>query len=46
MEQIDPIVPMVFSNTVQIISHRVQNFTYAAIDSQMAYDQIWLKTTG
>jgi hypothetical protein len=42
MEEVVPIVPLIFSNVEQIISSRVQNYTYSLFDNQMAYDQIAL----
>jgi peptide/nickel transport system substrate-binding protein len=42
MEQVVPIVPWIFSNVVNIVSNRVQNYTYSYFDSQTAYDQISL----
>jgi hypothetical protein len=42
MENIVSIVPYTFSNTTNVVSSRVQNYTFAAFDSQMAYDQIAL----
>jgi hypothetical protein len=42
MEQVVPIVPLIFSNVEQIISSRVQNYTYSLFDNQMAYDQVAL----
>jgi hypothetical protein len=46
MEDIAAIVPTQFSNTVQIVSDRLQNFTYSAFDSQMAYEQVALAGGG
>jgi len=45
-EDIASIITYVFSNTIQIVSERVQNFTYSAFDQQMAYDQIALAGGG
>ncbi len=42
MEEIVPIVPLIFSNVEQIISSRVVNYTYSLFDNQMAYDQVAL----
>jgi peptide/nickel transport system substrate-binding protein len=42
MEVVVPIVPLLFSNTEQIISSRVVNYTYSLFDSQMAYEQVAL----
>lgn len=42
MEDIAPVVPIVWSNTEQIISSRVLNYTFGYYDGQMAYDQIAL----
>ena len=42
MEQVVPIVPLIFSNVEQIISSRVENYTYSLFDNQMAYDQVAL----
>ena len=46
MEDIAAIAPYVISNTIQIISDRVENFTYSAFDSQMAYEQVALAGGG
>ena len=43
MEQVVPIVPLVFSNVEQIVSTRVLNYTYSIFDNQMAYEQIALE---
>ena len=43
MENIASIVPWIFSNTINVVSSCVENYTYAAFDSQMAYDQVALK---
>jgi hypothetical protein len=42
MEEIAPIVPLIFSNVEQIISSRVVNYTYSLFDNQMGYDQVAL----
>ncbi|MBI3649372.1 MAG: hypothetical protein HY240_11590 [Actinobacteria bacterium] len=42
MEQVAAIIPWTFSNTINVISDRVQNYTFSAFDSQMAYDQVAL----
>jgi len=42
MENIAAIVPWVFSNTTNVVSSRVENYTFSAFDSQMAYDQVAL----
>lgn len=42
MEQVVPIIPTIFSNVQNIVSNRVQNYTYSFFDSQTAYDQISL----
>jgi peptide/nickel transport system substrate-binding protein len=42
MENIASVVPWIFSNTINVVSDRVQNYTYSAFDSQTAYDQIAL----
>lgn len=42
MEDIAAIVPYLFSNTTNVVSSRVVNYTYGAFDSQMAYDQVAL----
>jgi len=42
MEEVAPVVPIVWSNTEQIISSRVLNYTYAYYDSLMAYEQVAL----
>jgi len=42
MEEVVPIVPLIFSNVEQIISSRVQNYTYSLFDNQMAYEQVAL----
>jgi peptide/nickel transport system substrate-binding protein len=46
MEDIAGMIPYVFSNTIQIISDRVENFTYSGFDSQMAYEQVALAGGG
>jgi hypothetical protein len=43
MEEVVPIVPLIFSNVEQIISSRVLNYTYSLFDNQMAYEQIALE---
>ena len=43
MEEVVPVVPLVWSNTEQIISSRVLNYTFAYYDGQLAYDQIALE---
>jgi peptide/nickel transport system substrate-binding protein len=42
MEDVVPLVPLVWSNTEQIISSRVVNWTFSYFDGQTAYDQIAL----
>jgi len=42
MEQMATVVPYVISNSTQVTSSRVQNFTFGAFDGQTAYDQIAL----
>jgi predicted oxidoreductase (fatty acid repression mutant protein) len=42
MEDVASIVPYTFSNTTNVISTLVQNYTFGAFDSQMAYDQVAL----
>jgi peptide/nickel transport system substrate-binding protein len=46
MEDVAGIIPYQFSNTIQIVSDRVQNFTFNPFDSQMSYDQIALAGGG
>jgi peptide/nickel transport system substrate-binding protein len=40
MEDVVPIVPMIWSNVEQIISSRIVNYTYCLFDNQMAYEQV------
>jgi len=42
MEELAPVVPLVFSNTINIVSSRVVNFTFSVFDSQTAFEQIAL----
>lgn len=42
MENIAAVVPLVFSNVVNIISDRVTNFTWSAVDQAPAYDHLAL----
>lgn len=42
MESIASIVPWNFSNTVNIVSTRVVNYTFSVFDSQTAYDHVAL----
>jgi peptide/nickel transport system substrate-binding protein len=46
MEQIAPIVPVIFSNTVTIISDRVTNFTYSAYNDAPSLSQIGVSDAG
>ncbi len=42
MEDIAAVVPYQFSNTTNVVSSRVVNYTFGGFDSQMAYDQVAL----
>ena len=46
MENIVAAVPLVFSNVVNIISDRVENFTFSAVDQAPAYDHLALANGG
>ncbi len=39
MEQVVPIIPLTFSNTVTILSDRVTNFTYSAYNDAPSLSQ-------
>ncbi|GIV00737.1 MAG: hypothetical protein KatS3mg014_2352 [Actinomycetota bacterium] len=43
MEDVVPIVPLIWSNVEQIISSRVVNYTYCLFDNQMAYEQVAIR---
>jgi peptide/nickel transport system substrate-binding protein len=42
MENIAPVVPLIFSNVTNIVSSRVQNFTYSAVDQGPSWEHLWL----
>ncbi len=42
LTELGAVVPLVFSKNVNIISDRVENYTWSAFDSQTAFDQVSL----
>jgi peptide/nickel transport system substrate-binding protein len=46
MENIAPVVPLIFSNVTNIVSGRVRGFVYSAVDQSPSWEHMWLAGGG
>jgi peptide/nickel transport system substrate-binding protein len=46
MEQIAPVVPLIFSNITNIVSSRVRGYVYSAVDQAPGWEHMWLAGGG
>ncbi len=46
MEQVVPVVPLIFSNVTNIVSSRVRGFQYSAVDQAPSWEHMWLEGGG
>ncbi len=46
MENIAPVVPLVFSNVTNIVSSRVRGYVYSAVDQGPSWEHMWLAGGG
>ncbi len=46
MEQIAPVVPLVFSNVTNIVSSRVRGYVYSVVDQAPGWEHMWLAGGG
>jgi peptide/nickel transport system substrate-binding protein len=46
MENIAPVVPLIFSNVTNIVSSRVRGFVYSAVDQSPSWEHMWLEGGG
>ena len=46
MENIAPVVPLIFSNVTNIVSSRVRGYVYSAVDQAPGWEHMWLEGGG
>jgi peptide/nickel transport system substrate-binding protein len=46
MENVAPVVPLVFSNVTNIVSSRVRGYQYSAVDQAPSWEHMWLAGGG
>jgi hypothetical protein len=46
MENVAPVVPLIFSNVTNIVSSRVRGYQYSAVDQAPSWEHMWLAGGG